>query len=243
MNLRQYKEKKYTFSNLEKDVEELKIEIKAYKKNLKFSSFLVTLLLVIIAFFGYDKFDSIEKKILAKANFRLAKTDSLLNSIDDNMIKKLRDELTQNTKLYKQTLKNMEEAIKSSKDLEMVLLKNLPANNITNNTVSTYITKDPHNMFNIREFDKEYKSGDEPSILLILEDLNVDIKIEFINIRIENNKDIIVRDYAFESRGKFNKLKCSLNISPGKYKASIGLMIKEGDIHSFYREVRNLVIK
>jgi amino acid permease len=74
-------EDEYNFSVVNKLRDELfeyRIDIKAYKRSLNAIIAAGTILISVIAFFGYSKIENIEKTIMNRANERLAITDSLL---------------------------------------------------------------------------------------------------------------------------------------------------------------------
>jgi len=246
MRVRNYRANNSKIDDLSQDVKELEIEISSYKKCIKLLSFIIPLFLFIFAYFGYDKFESIKDDIMKKANQRLAETDSLLSEIDTTMISKLKSELGQNINLYKETLSNLEEAIRTNKELRDQLLQNLPDNEIITTQVTQYYVRDPQNIFSIEKFDMVHKSGQKISIFLKLNNTNDGINLTSIDIKInrhDENSIISVRSYSYKPRDGFNKLKCSLNIDPGKYKINIGVTENRNDKYYFYREVYDIEIE
>lgn len=246
MRVRSYKINNSKIDNLSQDVKELEIELRSYKKCIKLLTIIIPVFFFILAYFGYNNFELIKNDIMKKANQRLAETDSLLSEIDTTTISKLNSELEQDIILYKETLRNLEEAIRSNEELRDQLLQCLPDNEIITTHVTQYYVMDPQNLFSIEKFDMVHKSGKMIYIFLKLNNISDEFNLSSIDIMInkhDENNISSVRSYAYKPREGFNKLKCSLNIDPGKYKINIGVTENKNGKYYFYREVYDIKIE
>lgn len=106
------------YEELRKEIVEVKIDYKAWMRSLKIIGFSVTIILALLAFWGYDKIDTIEKTILERTDQRLAQSDSLLSKIDDKRIADLNNKLLLKEKEYTQTIKSLENIITQNKQIE-----------------------------------------------------------------------------------------------------------------------------
>jgi hypothetical protein len=78
-----------SYEKLRDEVLEVKVDYRAWLRSLKVIALCVTIILAILAYFGYDKIESIESTAVQRVNERLAKTDSLISLIDEVRIHQL----------------------------------------------------------------------------------------------------------------------------------------------------------
>ena len=196
---------------LREDLFEYRIDIKTYKRNLSTIIIAGSIVISVLAFFGFNKIETIQDSILKRANERLSITDSILSKIDQNKIDSLNDIITKKEIEYSQTIKKFENIIAINKNLEGKLLQSLPENKRTNKSVNSYITEYPTSAFEVRSFKKELRSGIIETIYLIFnEDINHS-KDDFISVTIRpKGRNIILLDKHYEIHSKLNRLTCGL---------------------------------
>ena len=78
-------------NKLRDELFEYRVDIKSYIRNLNTIIIAGTLIISVLAFFGYNKIENIEKIVIDKTNQRLAITDSLLAKIDQKKIDSIKN--------------------------------------------------------------------------------------------------------------------------------------------------------
>ena len=132
-----------SIENLRNELFDYRIDIKSYKRNLSTIIIASSVLISVLAFFGYNKIDAIENSILERANNRLAITDSILATIDQKKIDSLKLLLIEKEKEYKLTISNFEKIVAQNKKLEMKLLVSLPENERIKSKNNAFIKEYP----------------------------------------------------------------------------------------------------
>jgi len=84
-----------SYEKLKEDLFDYRIDIKSYKRNLNTIRISGSIIISVLAFFGYNKIESIQESILRRANERLAITDSILAKIDQKKIDSLNEIIAQ----------------------------------------------------------------------------------------------------------------------------------------------------
>ena len=116
-----------------------------------------TLIISVLAFFGYNKIENIEKIVIDKTNQRLAITDSLLAKIDQKKIDSIKNILIVKEKEYSTIITNFEKTIQQNRELELLFLKSIPENeSIKENNVS-YSLGNPEGLFEVVINNKKLK--------------------------------------------------------------------------------------
>jgi len=143
-----------------------------------------TLIISVLAFFGYNKIENIEKIVIDKTNQRLAITDSLLAKIDQKKIDSIKNILIVKEKEYSTIITNFEKTIQQNRELELLFLKSIPENeSIKENNVS-YSLGNPEGLFEVVINNKKLKSGQKDFVYLIFqEDLDLGPD-DFISIKL-----------------------------------------------------------
>lgn len=196
-----------SYDNLREDLFDYRIDIKSYKRNLNTIIISGSIIISVLAFFGYNKIESIQESILRRANERLAITDSILAKIDQNKIDSLNEIIAQKEIEYRQTIENFENIISNNKALEDKLLKSLPENKRTNLSVNAYTTEFPTSIFEIRPFKKTLKIGETESVFLIFKEDLIDSKEDFISINLHpKGRNILLMDKNYDIDTRLNRI-------------------------------------
>jgi len=160
---------KDSIDKLRDDLFDYRLDIKSYKNNLNTIIITGSILISILAFFGYMKIENIEKIILDKADLRLAKTDTLLSKIDQKKIDSLNNLLVTKEIEFAQTIINFEKIISQNQELENKLLKSLPENKRITKGFDKYISEKPTDVFIVRKpFVGELMSGETKDLYAII---------------------------------------------------------------------------
>ncbi len=243
---RNFRPKEIDIEKLRQELFEVRVDVKSYIKSFKILVTSVLVLLTVVAYFGYDKIDTIQNKILADANSRLAITDSILANIDQTKLDSLNAILKSKEIEYKTTIENFENVLAQNKKLEQKLLKSLEVNETIEYQLSEYFVDSHADYCEIKSFGNKFKKDDFLSIYLIFnQNFNPsNLKFLFLDIvRVKSDKNYTqIKDLKYKSAGKFNKLGMKLNIPKGKFLLSVGFVKKENDEYTFYRLQKNIEI-
>lgn len=202
-----------------------------------------TVVIAILAFFGYEKVDKIEKTILERANQRLEKTDSLLAKIDEKRIDEINQRLIEKEKEYQKTISHFDKLISQSKEIEKRLLDLLPENERTEYPLEAYIVKPPSDLFEIRSFPSKFKVNEKANIFMILSE-NIDLKkVKVLSIKLMHG-DTLIKDYYYKPKVNLNKMSITFDVKQGDYRLLVGFFAeskKEEDI--FYKLSQKITLK
>jgi len=198
--------------NLRNELFDYRVDIKSYKRNLNTIIIASSVLISVLAFFGYNKIDAIEESILERANNRLAITDSILAKIDQAKIDSLNTLLVEKEKEYKLTISNFEKIVTQNKDLEMKLLVSLPENERIKSRNDSYYKEYPTDFFEVRPFKTILKNGQKESLFLVFKD-DVEFSPEdYLTLKLyPKDRNIMLMDKCYLINSKFNKLSFGLS--------------------------------
>tara|TARA_B110001450_G_scaffold251786_1_gene272400 strand:- start:639 stop:1424 length:786 start_codon:yes stop_codon:yes gene_type:complete len=198
---------KSSIDKLREDLFDYRIDIKSYIKNLNTIMISGSIIISVLAFFGYNKIENIEQTILEKANKRLAVTDSILSQIDQQKIDSLNTLIVTKEKEYLQTISNFEKIIFQNKELEMKLLKSLPENDRTESKNDSYIEEYPTDYFEIRPFKTAVADGESVNVYLVFQDNIEFTDKDYISLKIyPKGRNILWQHKDYKINSKLNKL-------------------------------------
>jgi len=236
-------------SNIWQEITEIKSDYKSWLRSIKIITLSATIVIFVLAFFGYDKIEKIEDNITSSISKRLAKTDSLLAQLDVSRIDELNKELALRKSEYEKTINNLNELIKKSRQIEKLMFQSLQNNEILTNTIQPkQVNRQDHEKyFSIRNLPGPIKSGKENYIIVQINPAIKISKIQFLRISIIRGKinkggtilfssDFTVNDYI-------NKLPLPQNFSLGKYILRTGISIKEGQGTNYYESQNEITIE
>lgn len=224
---------------------EVRVDVKAYIRSLKILAGAVAVLFGILAYFGYDKIDSVQQTVLNKANQRLAKTDSLLANVDQSKLDSLNRILIQKQREYELTLLNFESALKKNRELESKLFETLKPNERIEYELTRYSVHSPEDYFEIRPFPDKFRPNQRLDIYLtFLENYDFSrARLLLVDItQLRENQRYGVKEYKFKVQQRLNKMSMTLDLPKGIYHLEVGFVTKDGDSHSFYRLQKNIEI-
>jgi len=205
-----------------------------------------TLIISVLAFFGYNKIENIEKIVIDKTNQRLAITDSLLAKIDQKKIDSIKNILIVKEKEYSTIITNFEKTIQQNRELELLFLKSIPENeSIKENNVS-YSLGNPEGLFEVVINNKKLKSGQKDFVYLIFqEDLDLGPD-DFISIKLyPKDRGILMFHKDYKINSKLNKV--SFVLEPFEkykiYNLTVSYYKKEGKFYKNYNTNNEIELK
>lgn len=235
-----------SIDKLRDELFDYRVDIKSYRKNLNTLAVAGTILLSMLAFFGYNKIENIEETIMQRANERLALTDSLLAKIDQAKIDSLNQLLLSKEQEYNVTIANFERILRQSTDLQKKLLESLPENERTNGKTNSYSEEYPTSIFEINSFNKSLTKDQTEFLYLIFKD-NIDFsRDDYISITLyPKGGRIILLDKNYKISSKLNKI--SYGIPPyenyKEYELQISFFKKEDNRYKRYWIKENVNLK
>jgi hypothetical protein len=231
--MRNYFYNRKDYDDLRKDITEVRIDYKSWMRTIKVITFSVTIILAVLAYFGYDKIDSLENTIIERTNNRLAQTDSILSKIDEKKINEINQRISDKEKEYTQTLKNFEKIITQNRRIEDNILALLPSNKRIERNFSSYYGGRVDDFFDFRPIENSYKQNSIVNFYLIFKetfDLN---KADVISLNLFNN-NYIVKQYYYLIEQRFNKIDLTFDVEKGDYTIEFGFLSKSGDKPTFH---------
>ncbi len=226
-----------SYEKLRDELFDTRVDLKAWITGLKILGSSVTVLLAILAYFGYNKIESIESTILEKANARLAKTDTILSKIDERKIDELNRRLAGKQREYELTLSNFEKVLAKNKELEEKLLRSLPPNERAEHPLREWYVRSPEDYFEVRPFATNLRRKEKQDIYLTFADKFDIKKASLLRLQLteDKQKGFLVVDYFFKVQQRFNKLTFTVDVPVGDYILGVGFLSTEDNKDTFYR--------
>lgn len=232
---------------LRNDLFEYRVSIRSYIKNLNTIIISGTIVLSVLAFFGYNKIENIQKIVLDKANQRLAQTDSILAQIDQAKIDSLNLILKSKEKQLSETIDNFEKIVSQNQLLEIKLLESLPENTRNEPSINSYIPEYQHGIFNTRPFKQQVKLKENVFVYVVIDEnfnLNENCYLS-ISLR-PKNRNILIQYKRYIVNSRLNKISFSIDQAFEKYteyELEIGLFRKEKSDYKYYYNKFPITIK
>lgn len=138
-----------SYEKLRDEVFQYRVETKAQLKSFRYLVSFATVLIALLAFFGYDKIDRVIDKIEERTNSRLANTDSLLSLIDTRYLDSLTSAVSQRTAIYEKALTELERGTKVSQEYFRVIGNSLPYNKESEIKIDSYFNDNRINVIDV----------------------------------------------------------------------------------------------
>jgi len=239
-NKPQKRESHGSYSSIEKfrdELFEVRVDLKAYIRNINVLIVCATVIISILAFFGYNKIDSVEKQILEKANARLAITDSLLAKINEKKLDSINELLSRKIVEYENTIKNFELVINQNKVIEKKLFELLPLNEqLLSFPHESYYQEQQGDYFEIYPFPDKFKNNEKAFVYFkFLEPFDIS-DAECIAIQIfQINRNVLLNAKYYKVNQRLNKIAIQFAYEKGKYDLFIGFFTKQNNGFHYYR--------
>ena len=164
-----------SYEKLRDEVFQYRIETRSQLKSFRYLASFTAIVVAILAFFGYDKIDSITSKIEERTNSRLASTDSLLSSIDTQYLDSLTIAVSQRTAIYEKALTELERGTKVSQDYFRVVGNSLPYNKEIEVKIDSYLNDNRIDVIDVVQFSGTIHERQVGDCIVSIRD-DVDIK-------------------------------------------------------------------
>jgi hypothetical protein len=229
-------------SNCEKLRDELfdtKVDLKSFIRSIKIIVTSVSIIITILAFFGYNKIENIQTQILEQANERVAKVDTLLAKVDENRINIMNAKILATQKNLDSLYNNIGKLIIKNKKLEDMAINTLPPNEQIELSIPQWFENNGDNDFEIR---MKTNTNNKKDLFVIFND-NFDLnKVKCLAVEVSNvlSKNTCLFFNCYKIQGRINKLSFQQNFAVGSYKLQVGYFTVQNGKYSFYKSVRIL---
>lgn len=184
-----------------------RVEIQSYKRSINILVGSVSVILAIFAFFGYDRIESIVNSVEARANARLATTDSLLAKVDMRFLDSLTSVVNERTILYENAIEALERGARVNKDIYKQLIGSLPYNKRIDKSVGAYTLNDATNLFDVVYYTDDYHFGGNGDCYVLMgEEYAKHDEDMFLVIVRPKGRNIAICFQPFEAMNDYNKL-------------------------------------
>lgn len=228
------KEEKSSYEKLRDELFDTRVDLKAWVRSIKIMLSFAAAFLATLAYFGYDKIQSVEKAIIDQANSRLAKSDALLAMVDEKKLNQINKRLSDKEKEYEIMISSFNKFVSKNKELQEVLLKSMEPNEVLLEPEIPSITlADSEFNFEVRPFPSTIKAKSKQDIYLTFQDgfpLNDAemLGVYFLQMSSESSYKNL-KKYIFKGQQRQNKLSFTVNVAPDNYLLRVGYLKKSKD--------------
>lgn len=196
-----------SYEKLRDELFHYRIEIKSYQRSIGILATCVSIVIGILAFFGYDRIESVMKSYESRANNRLAHTDSLLSYVDTKALDSLRDVVASKTALYEKAMSELEKGTRINAELFKMIIGNLPFNSHVEHHIDSYLQNSATGVFEIGFYTELYKAGQTGECHVVFND-NATIGLDdvFIVSIFPKNRHLAIFYQTYSIQGKYNRL-------------------------------------
>lgn len=238
--------KNYQEEKIRDELFEYRVDIKSYKAKLNVIIYAGSILLVILAFFGYDKIENIETTILDRAGERLAQTDSILAKIDQPRIDSINRLLLLKEQEYSVVISNFEKIVQQSLEIQGKLLESISENERTDNKTDVYTQEYSTDVFIIHPFNRELIRNQVEYVYIVFNDGVEFSEEDYLSISLKpKGRGIILFSKNYAVSSKFNKV--SFAIEPfedyKEYELHVSYFKKESKNYRRFYVVEDIKLK
>lgn len=201
------KEKNESYEKLRDELFQYRIEIKSYQRSIGILVACVSVVIGILAFFGYDRIESVMNSYESRAVERLAHTDSLLSNVDAKALDSLRNAVIAKTAFYENAMSELEKGTQINAELFKLIIGNLPFSSHVEHQIEPYPEKSGAGVFDIMYYTDKCKDGQTGECHIVLND-NTTIGPEdiFIVAVFPKGRHLAIFYQTYSIQGKYNRL-------------------------------------
>lgn len=148
-----------SYEKLRDELFKYRVDIKSYRRSMSTLIAAVSAIVAIFGFFGYSRIEDLLNKVEMTANARLAKTDSLLASIDTHYLDSLTAVVEERTAQYEEAIAALERGTKVNNDVVKRIISSLPYNKRAQIRYETYVRKDATNYYELLFYTDLYSAA------------------------------------------------------------------------------------
>lgn len=246
--------KPWQYDQLTRTVEELNQEIlierRLYKTRQRFTLIIASLVVVILLILIFTQ----EYRVAGRINSKMQHADSLLTSahelsdrvnsmvatLDSTRLDKLNATLRRQEDQLSSQMQTYESMLARNKEMEELIMKNLPANPRADFYMSEYYQTSGEGSFTIRGQQSVYKRYDKDDVYLIFSDgfdFGVADVLMLELIKVESDGSTYAsKAYYYRAEGRYNKLPVTFDMPKGNYRLAVGYIQSKNDDKTFYKQ-------
>lgn len=223
-----------------------RVEIQSFKRSMKTLWGCVIAVSTILVLFGYNRVSDLLDKVENNANERLAKTDSILATVDMRFLDSLTFLVNERTETYEKAISALENGIRVNNEMYRKIIASLPYNKRIEYNVNSFLVRDATNIFDVVFYSEDYSEGETGECYVVMGDeyarnANDVLLVEVLPL----NKNVAVYYQIFEVKDNYNKLYFRFNKYEQdlEYSLRIILLRKQGKDHVGYTITKPITIK
>ena len=195
-----------SFEKLRDELFQYRVDIQSYKRSMNTLWACVPIIMAILAFFGYNKIESLLDRVEQNASERLSETDALLSKVDTHYLDSLTAIVEERTIAYEEAIAALEKGTRVNNELYKKLISGLPYNKRIEMKVEPYVGKDATNVFDVVFYSEKYQYNQIGECYVVMGD---DYSLEkddvfLIEVR-PQNRHMIIFSETFEVLSNYNK--------------------------------------
>lgn len=195
------------YEKLRNELFEYRVDIKSYKRSMNTLIAAASVVMTILAFFGYNRIEAIHDEVEARANARLAKTDSLLAMVDMRYLDSLKEVVNERTLLYEEAIAALERGTRVNNEIFKKLIENLPYNKRLEVGIGAFYEKDAFNLFDVVYYSEEYGYKNTGECYVVMGDEFVKQPDDMFLVEVfPKKRNLAVYFQLFEVHDNYNKL-------------------------------------
>lgn len=202
------------YEKLRDELFDYRVDIKSYKRSMNILIAAVPVIITLLGFFGYNHIETLLDKVEMNANARLAKTDSILATVDMRFLDSLTEIVNARTESYEKAIAALEKGTRINTEIQKKLISSLPYNKREDARFDSYVQKDATNIFDIIYYNDSYDYGKTGECYVLMGDDYVKESGDCLLVEVFPKKSNVAVYYQmFEVQDNYNKLYFSF----GKY--------------------------
>lgn len=196
-----------SYEKLRGELFEYRVDIKSYKRSMNTLIAAASVVMTILAFFGYNRIEAIHDEVEARANARLAKTDSLLAMVDMRYLDSLKEVVNERTLLYEEAIAALERGTRVNNEIYKKLIESLPYNKRLGDGFGAYYDKDAFNLFDVVYYSENYSFKNTGECYVVMGDEFVKQQGDMFLVEVfPQNRNVAVYFQLFEVHDNYNRL-------------------------------------
>lgn len=235
-----------SYEKLRDELFEYRVDIKSYKRSMNTLIATVPVVMTILGFFGYNRVEGLLENMEARANARLAKTDSLLAMVDTRYLDSLKEVVNERTLLYEEAIAALERGTRVNNEIYKKLIESLPYNKRLEAQYDMYYSKDAFNLFDIVYYSEEYGFNKTGECYIVMGDEYVKEPDDVFLVEVlPRERNVALYYQLFEVHDNYNRLFYKFNKFEkyNEYVLRVVLLRKHGKDRYGYLINKGIIIK
>ena len=227
------------FDKLRDELFQYRVEIQTYKRTMTILWTSISIIVAILGFFGYNRFEALLERVEQNANERLSKSDSLLSKVNTYSIDSLNKVVLEKTKALEAAISALEKGTRVNNELYKKLISGLPYNKRAEAPNDIHFkVNSVKDEFDIVYYSERYSFGEIGECYVIMGDNFFKERTDIFLVQVYPLHWFIpVFSQVFEVQSNYNRLCFSFSQTEQikDYEIAVVLVRKQGDKIVGYR--------